>query len=86
MDKSIPMNWKPYKQGQLAKCNHGYYFVYQKFHHEVGSNRWFIKYEPGTHAFGEKATLTGNPRGFKTLEEAHAHSEKNAEDTERALE
>jgi hypothetical protein len=79
------MNWNAYKQGQLAKSSHGYYFVFQKHHHEAGSNRWFIEYEPGTHAFGDHGMLTGRPHGFETFEEAQAYAEKDAEDTEKVL-
>ena len=73
------MNWTPYKHGHLAKCSHGYYLVFQK-HHEAGSNRWFIEYEQGDHAFGDHGMLTGRPHGFDTLEGAQAYAEKNAED------
>ena len=79
------MNWTPYKHGQLAQCSHGYYFVFQRHHHEAGPNRWFIEYEQGDHEFGDHGMLTGRPHGFDTLEEAQAYAEKNAEDTEKDL-
>jgi hypothetical protein len=78
------MDWKPYKGGHLAKCKHGYYFVYRKFDHELGSYRWFVKYERGADKFGEQGQLTGNINGYDSLEDAQAYSDQNAEDVERS--
>jgi hypothetical protein len=58
------MNWTPYKHGQLAKCSHGYYFVFQRHHHEAGPDRWFIEYEQGADEFGDHGMLTGRPHGL----------------------
>jgi hypothetical protein len=85
MDKSMSMNWRPYKQGHLTKCSHGYYFVYRKFNHELGSNRWFAEYEAGADMFGEQGSLTGKIHGYETLEEAKADCEKDAKDVEGML-
>jgi len=79
------MNWNPYKQGHLAKCKHGYYFVYRKFDHEVGSNRWFTEYEAGYDKFREQGSLTGHIHGFEELEGAKAYCEKDAADVEKML-
>ena len=68
------MNWTPYKHGQLAKCSHGYYFVFQRHHHEAGPDRWFIEYEQGADEFGDHGMLTGRPHGFDTLEGARAYA------------
>ena len=79
------MDWKIYKRGHLAKCQHGYYFVCQEFDHEMGSDRWFVKYEAGADKFGEQGHLTGNIHGFDSLEDAKADSEKDAEEVGRHL-
>jgi hypothetical protein len=61
------MKWSPYKHGHLAKCEHGYYFVYKKFNHKVGQERWFTEYEAGADKFGENGHLTGKIQGFDGL-------------------
>jgi hypothetical protein len=79
------MNWKSYKEGYLAKSGHGYYFVYEKFNHEMGEKRWFLEYEAGLAPFSESGQLAGNVRGFQSLEDAKQAGEKNAKAIEDAL-
>jgi hypothetical protein len=78
------MEWEPYDGGaHVGKCKHGYYFVYRKFDHELGSYRWFVEYERGAHKF--KGELIGDFTGYDSLEDAKAYSDQNAEDVTRSI-
>jgi hypothetical protein len=74
------------QNGELAKCKHGHYFIYKKFSDQAGADRWFAKYEPGTHRYGEHGQLTGNIQGFETREKALRDCEENANVMAKALE
>jgi hypothetical protein len=79
------MEWNQYKDGQLAKCEHGHYFIYKKWSDEQGGERWFAEYEPGNDQYAEQGRMTGNIQGFKTVEEAQRDCEENALAMTKAL-
>jgi hypothetical protein len=72
------MEWSPYRHGDIAKSNHGYYFIYKRFIHEKKAYRWFTEYEDETDAFGKRGHPIGNLHGYESVEEAKAACEKSA--------
>ena len=74
------MEWTSYAGGMFAKCAHGYYFVYQKFHFESGEDRWFTEYQPAAKNLAEQGQPFAVLLTFKHLDEARRYCEKNAQE------
>jgi hypothetical protein len=72
------LDWKSYGGGYLAKSSHGLYLVYRNFDPEVGSTRWFAKYET-TEMFEQSTSRALDLQRFDSLEQAQAFCEKHAE-------
>jgi hypothetical protein len=71
------MEWTSFADGEIAKCRHGYYFIYRKFCRDKGMDRWFADYESGNEYFsgrGERLTL----HGLESPAEARRHCEQHA--------
>ena len=85
------MDWKPHKNGHLAKSEYAYYHISRQFDQEFGSNRWLIEYQNiGADHFGQEGipiiALGEETHGYDSLEAAKAEAEKIAREDESCLE
>ena len=71
------MEWTSFADGEIAKCKHGYYFIYRKLCSDLGVDRWFADYErENQHFSGRSECFTLH--GLASPEEARRCCEQHA--------
>jgi hypothetical protein len=72
--EAAPMEWIPFADVEFAECQHGYYFVYEKFDH-LGVGCWFADYEERDNS-PESREERFRLRGLSSIQEARLECEK----------